>query len=209
MKRTSKSISITLILAFMLLACLLMQAVGVTGAWFTASGSNVQIIINIAGVGVNIYQNGKLVDPDKAKENPDDETLQSYISLDAGEIEPGEEIPVNLTMSTSEPSGVYVQYKFEVYALGQSEKLLTTTDIGYLEYSQQTTGFVIDNNGYYHLLSYVNQEETEVKLTRDMGAVSIMEKFAISADEFASKNLNGETIKVVVTVECQDAGFLS
>ena len=198
MKRTSKSISITLILAFMLLACLLMQAVGVTGAWFTAGGT--KVVINIAGLGVKLYQDGVEIDPE-------DNTKQTYLNLE-GEIAPDAQIPVNLTLSTSEPSGVYVRYKFEVYALGQTATKITTTDIGYLQYVENTKiGFDIEAvSGYYYLYATNGQE---AKLTRDMGAVSIMEKFSISSAQFENNNFNGETIKVIVTVECQDTAFTS
>jgi len=210
MKRTSKSISITLILAIMLLACLLLQVVGKTSAWFTdggEGGDKVQITINVAGIGVQIYQ----FDGENDVEiDPNDETKQSYINLNVGEIAPEQSVDVNLKLGTSEPAGVYVRYQFLVYALGQEEPINTTDTLDEIKNNADTSD--VDESKYEFVYQgtdkyYYFRDNTgkQAKLTRGFGHVSIMQSFKISEDNFA--NLNGETIKIVVNVECSDVEF--
>ena len=195
MKKARKSFSLTMILAIMLLACLLMCSLGATGAWFSATGGKINFTLNVSGADIYVYQgNVKL-----------DSTKQQYITLEQ-EIQPDVEVPLVLTLKSNEPSGNYVRFKFQVFAIGQTNTEITV-DKNISSPTSSTNGFTrIDEENENDFYYYANSSTELQKFTDDqkIGLV-LISGFTIKSDDFAQ--LNGDTIKIVLTVECSDVNW--
>lgn len=198
--KTSKSLSTTLILAIMLLACLLLNSVGVVNAWFTSNGPRLQISLQISGANVYVVQQLN------AQDVVLDSTANNYIDLDK-KIRPEEKVPLVLKLKSEESSGLYVRFKFNVYALGQTNiNLLTENYI--LTRTETRDGFVKElSDGYYYYREAGAVTEISPLQKFSDKSLDLLTGFAIDEDDFLSKNINGNTIKVELIVECSDVAW--
>ena len=193
MKKTRNSFSLTIILTMMLLACLLMVSLGSTGAWFSATGAKLQFTLNLSGANVYVYQGDTKLDASK----------QSYITLEQ-EIVPGEEVPLALKLDYDEASGSYLRFKFEVFALGQTKTKIPVW-LNIVSVDDNQNGFQLLSDTYFCYHTYLSETETvPEKITDDINLIS---GFIIEESDFADLQLNGNTIKVVLTVECSDINW--
>lgn len=197
--------SSTVVLAIMLLACLLLGSVGVTGAWFTATNDDIKIQVNISGMGIYLYQtigetNYKIVD---TIENANVE--KQYMEL-SGIIEKDTEIDLIAKINTTEPNGLYVRFKFEVIALGLENVAVYPTLIGGTIATSGTNGFVLnDADKFYYYGSVNSQQKITIKNNNEL--TTLFEKFKISSEQFAANNLNGQTVKLQLTLEASDTSW--
>lgn len=203
MNKTRKSFSLTMILTIMLLGCLLIYSFGSTGAWFSSTGSKLQFTLNVSGADIYVYQtiNGNDIKLNAAE--------QTYITLEQ-EIVPGEEVPLVLKVKNNEPAGSYLRFKFQVYALGQTntfipissnyQKVIASAD-GFTEYYESGGSWFC----YEQDSSKVGADES--KQVKVNGETLLISGFTIPEDYFDINNLNGHTIKVVMTVECSDLNW--
>ena len=204
MKKTRNSFSLTIILTMMLLACLLMVSLGSTGAWFSATGSVLKFQINLSGADIYVYQtlNGNDVKLDASE--------QSYITLDQ-EIAPGEEVPLILKVKNNELAGTYLRFKFDVFALGQ-ENVSIPVSLNLDMVSENNNGFFQSAEGdeYWIYEQYISTNDdgsincAPVTMT---GELELISGFTIEESDFIEKQLNGNTIKIVLTVECSDINW--
>ena len=193
MKKTRNSFSLTLILTTMLLACLLFCTFSSTGAWFSSTGATLKFSLNVSGANIYVYQGETKLD---ASEN-------SYITL-SQQIVPGEEVLLDLNVKNNEPVGSYLRFKFEVYALGQTDVLIPVV-INCQEITSSSNGFFEYTDGYFCYQKYESETTSTPELMQ--GNLSLISGFTIEESDFVSKALNGNTIKVIITVECSEINW--
>ncbi len=204
MKKTSRSVSLTLVLAIMLLACLLFVSFGQIGAWFSEVGPQVEIVLNIDSpdnlVKVYQYRGGQDVLIDADADEP------TYIQLEnTTVIKPDVEVPVNLKIKTADTHGFHIKFRFKVLTYNGTEDIEIKTENTYTEKTESQEGFVLhDNDKYYYyrdtnnnLLPFKSLDATETSL-------DLIASFKIPFSEFETNNFNGETIKIMLTVECME-----
>ena len=200
MKKTSKAFSITLILAIMLLACLLIYSLGSTGAWFTTTGSNIKFTLNVSGADIYVYQE---IDGEDIKL---DSSKQQYISVEQ-EIVPNVEVPLILKVKNNEASGSYLRFKIEVLAVGLTETEIPVR-LNYDEVSTSSNGFKPYSDGYFCYEKHENNLAVGETAQQTMtGELELISGFTIEETDFVDKQLNGNTIKIVITVECSDINW--
>ena len=197
MKKTRSSFSLTMILTTMLLACLLCLAINSTGAWFSATGTTLKFSLNISGANIYVYQ---------TRDSQDyklDATEQDYIVLEQ-QIVPGEEVPLVLKVKNNEPMGTYLRFKFEVFALGQTNTVIPVV-LNSQEITESLNGFYGYSDGYFCYQKYATATTSSPELMK--GELVILSGFTIEESDFVSTALNGNTIKIVITVECSEINW--
>jgi len=201
MKKTSKAFSITLILAIMLLACLLFNSLGNTGAWFTTTGHQIKIEFNI-NYQFYVYQtaekNGNGI---ATKLNAASTDAPTYITL-SGPIKEDEEIPVYLQLRSDEAGQCYLRFKFNVYALGYPNDTLINTTNTTTEKTALVDGFEKEDDGYY----YFKGSDGALKHFGN-GNIMLINGFQIESSELTSLD-GGETLKITLDVECSDVAWV-
>ena len=158
MIKKTKSISINIISAFIILICLFLGAVGNTNAWFTDTyKQGVVIEVDVGNLNLKVYQNSisttnEIFDKTKNTEYETDtntdgslntETDPQYVTL-SGEIKPDTAINLKLILASEDKGSVsmYVRFKFELYARGVSAdtKIEGVTISGYDTASSSISG---------------------------------------------------------------------
>lgn len=193
MQKAKKSVSITMILAIISLACLLLCSFNISNAWFTTSG-NIEIDVTVAGLNAYVYQTTE-------KDGAGTETIinaksnePTYINL-SEVIHPGKEIPLYLKLKNNEAGGFYLRFKFVVLALNKD------TDIE-IETTETVASEFVKNGDYYY---YMNGENNQIAFST--GNIMLINGCQISGEEFENKNLYGQTLKIVLSVEFSDTEF--
>lgn len=207
MKKTRNSFSLTIILTMMLLACLLMVSLGSTGAWFSATGSVLKFQINLSGADIYVYQtlNGNDIKIDPSDQSvPPDPLVQPYLKLEQ-EIVPGEEVPLALKLDYNEASGSYLRFKFEVFALGQTNTKIPVL-LNIVSVDENQNGFQLLSDSYFCYYKWDSDSKDSIP-EKIVGDVNLISGFTIEESDFADSQLNGNTIKIVLTVECSDINW--
>lgn len=193
MQKAKKSVSITMILAIISLACLLLCSFNISNAWFTTSG-NIEIDVTVAGLNAYVYQTTE-------KDGAGTETIINvksnepiYINL-SEVIHPDKEIPLYLKLKNNETGGFYLRFKFVVLALNKD------TDIE-IETTETVASEFVKNGDYYY---YMNGENNQIAFST--GNIMLINGCQISGEEFENKNLYGQTLKIVLSVEFSDTEF--
>lgn len=210
-KRTNNSNFVTAILALLVL---LLAFTGITYAWFTSgSGLSVEMVVNIGGLNLKMYQSisGSRVEINTLEDNADSATA-SYVDITNGdgvlEIRPDTTYTLNLILSNEDAGSEapYIRYKIEMYAQNYPTDILLNPNITISSPSTDTGAgvFVLDSDGYY----YYQNSSTGNPIEYSSGTSKTMiSTFTIPySDYYNNPNINGNSIKIVITVEGSDTG---
>ncbi len=207
MVKKTKSISINILSALIILICLSLSCVGVTNSWFTSEVNNgVLISINVGKLQLNLYQdiNGTNTKILTKEENSTSQTPQFVVLKQA--IMPDQENELILSLANDDPgsSSMYVRFKFEVYVRGvNTDSFIETTIGGYKQQTSTGNGFVLDQtSGYYY---YKDSNSANAMLAKGESA-TIMGSFTVPYSSFINndgslKLVNSDTIYINLIIE--------
>lgn len=210
--KKTKTISINIISALIILICLCLGVVSGTNAWFTSERKNgVEIIVDVGVLQLKVYQNE--VDANKNNEINSEKTNETavekkYIQLD-GQI--SSDVPVNLKLIlTNEDRGsaaMFIRYKFELFARGVEEDILIPTTIdGYGAVNATAKGFrqnLEDGFYYYQKAGSTGEFSTNNNALFENGQNSqivLLTSFTVPYEDYC--NFNGsETVYIKLTIQ--------
>lgn len=189
-----KSLNLIQILSVILLINVCIAFIGTTNAWFTTSGYNIMLDVQIGAINMKVLQDSTELDSENS----------SYITLNK-EILPDEQNELNLNLKNKESAGCegyYVRYKIEFYA---SNTILTDAEIvGFAEQSSSLAGFVKDGDWFYY-------KNTAGDMEKYSGGtnLSMMTGFIIPYSSFVTDGnfvLNADCLKIKVVVQGSTTG---
>ena len=201
MKKTTKAISITLVLAIMLLACLLYNSINNAGAWFTTTGHQIRFEFSV-GYDFFLYQTEKKDGEGIAIAlDAESQTEPTYITL-SGPVKADEEVPVYLQLRSGESGQCYLRFKFGVYVLDHENDILLNTVNTTTVKTASVAGFEKEADGYYY---YKNADGSLKTFTS--GRIMLINGFEIPSSEVEDLD-GGETLKITLDVECSDVAWV-
>ena len=214
MIKKTKSISINILSAFIILICLFMGAINETNAWFTAKHNNgVQIQVDVGNLKLKVYQNS-VANANEIYSNALNNTYETdnlgttnpkHVTL-SDEIIPGDPVDLVLILANKDAgsTSMFVKFKFEVYVRGvNGDTLLNNISIdGYDEPTETAGGFVKNPNGYYY---YQDNAGNNILLNRTDDVV-VMKTFTVPLDCFIKDDgtmvyTNSESVYIKLTVD--------
>lgn len=217
MIKKTKSISINILTAVVILFSFLLATVGVGHAWFTSENHRgIQIVIDIGQLNLKLYENS-IKTENQVFTNNTNESLGSaanYIDLN-GKLMPDTNIPLNLFLTNEdEGAGVYVRFSLKLVACKVTEDIEIPIEITI----PTDSNIVKDGNYYYYTVKNVDNEG---KIYRDstkdilfekpedgIASIKLTESFSIPFSSFENSNIHGgETVKLLLNVEGSSTGF--
>lgn len=212
MKKLQKNSQLYILSVMTVLIILSLAVVGITNSWFT-SGENkkIEMVINIGQIDIGVYQvksdgSEVLINTNQANQSS---SSPSYVDLtdetNSREIIPDQNYTLNLILKNNDEGNqsLYLRYKIELYACNNGEDILLHPTIsGFTVPSAGANGFVYDEtDGYYYYRNSAGENQTYNSMADD----SIIGTFSIPYSDFAFTDnystINGNNLKLVLTVE--------
>lgn len=204
MIKKSRSNSILIVSAIIMLITVLVGLVVPINSWFTTSHKpGIEFVVQIEDLKLKLYQNSVSA-ANLLNKLDDGESTPRYIAL-SGEILPYQTNSLTLILANEDDgeSSMYVRFKFELYALGvSSNTLLTTTLSGVTAPTSSVAGFNLGLDGFYY---YQNNSGTNQLFARQT-SITLMQGFVLDCANFVTDSgqflLNGsETLRIVLTIQ--------
>ena len=216
-KRSSKSIPITLMMAAVALLSLLLLSIQVGHAWFTISHYNgIKIMVQLNEMKLELYQtiNDQKILINKTKENLNSDE-PSYITLEKDWIVADEFNKLELSLVTDDDgAGTYLRYKLEIFAVSvefnnetsKYEKVETPIDV-IVECSES---FVKDGNYYCYGTADAEGNLTDSTMFEKTGEeaveVSLLTGFIVPYSSYMELE-GSESVKIILTIEGSDTKY--
>lgn len=187
MTKKRANFSINVISVLIVLISLFIGIVGYTNAWFTSEHNNgVQIVVDVGNLKLTLYQGSREVYSNAQNAN---ETTKSYIQIeDDKRIIPNEKFNLNLTLKNEDQgsTSMYVRFKFELYVRGVADDTLIPTTIeGFVQPTQNSNGFVYNNDGYYY---YKTAGGALAYFAQGTNNATLMNGFTVDYSSFINSN---------------------
>lgn len=198
-KNRLSTIKITSVLV--ILMCVLCGFMGITNSWFTESGKQINILINVGNINFNIYQGDRKIESNES----------SYITLNQT-IVPDVNNVLNLTLKNENmaTNSYYIRYKIEFYVRNVSEdiKLENVSISGYTMANAVNNGFFNGGDGWFYYGNQSNVQQTYAKNT----VSTLIGGFVVPYSEYLDGNLNPkfncEDLKIVLSLEGSQTAFI-
>lgn len=222
MMKKSKSISINILSAIIILTCLLLGLVTPTNAWFTDSHQDgIYINVQVSNLNFKLYQHidGEDVEIYTYEKNTEyetdnkDDTNTQFVELD-GKISPDENVALQLKLKNEDKgeTSVFIRFRLQLMARGIAED--TEIPINLIDYTAPTAstpGFVKgdaskgeDANYYYYKES--NLETAGYAKFEQNAEAYILQSFNVPYSSFFDETgnmiiKNSETVYIKLVIE--------
>ncbi|MBR6779353.1 MAG: hypothetical protein IKM43_04365 [Clostridia bacterium] len=193
-----KNVNLINILTVMIaLVCLLMPALGWTGAWFTATGYKAEFgYVTVGSMPIYLYQD-KQVNSQTVKtkidSNPVGNDTPSYLEL-SSQIQPDVLVNVNTLYVQNDDAGTasyYIRFKFELFANGRNDTPVADSSVITFAGASSFT-----KNGQYYVSN--TPIASGQYLTMFTGFTV---PYACFVDSNGQPKFNAETVKIIITIE--------
>ncbi len=207
MKRVQSSNSIFALTALVLLISFISPLI-TSNSWFTSKGYNIQCEINI-GANIAIYQNIGGSENDVTTSINANNVVNLTFTNSNGEsvtmVEPDEQYGLNLLIKNNESAATTsgLRFKIQFYACGATNELLNASILGFTSPTSTAGGFAQSADGWVY---YQNNSGTTIAFASNTTA-TILTHFSIPYADFYAKNLNGNNLKMILTIENATTGI--